>query len=125
MNEDKHKILLVEDDKFLATALGDKLEREGFQVARATTGVAALEAARASRPDLVLLDLIIPQKSGFQVLTELKADAALASIPVIILSNLGQEADIEKAKALGAADYFIKSDVQMKEVVARIKTYLA
>lgn len=119
------KILLAEDDKFLATAMSDKLTREGFEVLHATNGVQALELAKSGDPDLVLLDLIMPQKTGFEVLAELKLDAKLKKIPVIILSNLGQESDMEKAKSLGAVDYLVKSDVQMKEVVEKIKQVLA
>ena len=73
---------------------------------------------------MILLDLILPQRTGFQVLEELKKDAELAKIPVVVLSNLGQEPDREKAKALGAVDYLVKSDVQMGEVVEKLKTYL-
>ncbi len=119
------KILLAEDDKFLATAMSDKLGREGFEVLHSANGVQALELARSGSPDLILLDLIMPQKTGFEVLAELKLDPKLKKIPVIILSNLGQESDIEKAKSLGAVDYLVKSDVQMKEVVEKIKQVLA
>lgn len=121
----KAKILLVEDDKFLATAIGDKLTREDFEVSHAVNGVEALNFARAKTPDLVLLDLIMPQKTGFEVLAELKLDAKLKNVPVIILSNLGQDTDIAKAKSLGAVDYLVKSDVQLKEVVEKIKQVLA
>lgn len=117
-------ILLAEDDHFLATALGDKLTREGFRVFKAKDGEEALTLARVEKPDLVLLDLIMPRKNGFQTLEELKKDADTAAIPVLILSNLGQESDIAKAKSLGAIDYLVKSDWPMSEVVARIKKVL-
>ena len=120
----KPKILLAEDDHFLSVALGDKLEREGFTVFKSLNGAETLIKAKESKPDLILLDLIMPQKTGFQVLEELKQDEELKTVPVIILSNLGQESDIEKAKSLGAVDYLVKSDVQMGEVVAKLKTYL-
>lgn len=119
------KILLAEDDKFLSTALGDKLTREGFAVIKAVNGREASAKIKNERPDLVLLDLIMPQKTGFEVLADMKLDRLTKGIPVIVLSNLGQEADIKKAKDLGANDYLVKSDVEMKIVVEKIKAELA
>ncbi len=119
------KILLAEDDKFLSTAMGDKLTREGFMVLHASNGVEAVVIAKAEHPDLILLDIIMPQKTGFEVLTELRLDPATHDIPVIVLSNLGQEVDIKKARDLGAIDYLVKSDVEMKTVVEKIKEELA
>lgn len=115
---------MAEDDKFLSVALGDKLEREGFQVVKAPNGLEAINLITQEHPDIILLDLIMPQRTGFQVLEALKLDADLAKIPVVVLSNLGQESDREKAKNLGAVDYLVKSDVQMGEIVEKIKTYL-
>src|SRR3989344_4921598 len=119
------KILLAEDDKFLSTAMGEKLTREGFTVLRASNGLEAVALAKAEQPDLVLLDIIMPQKTGFEVLSELRLDPATRNIPVIVLSNLGQEVDIKKARDLGAIDYLVKSDVEMQMVVAKIKEELA
>src|SRR3990167_7289875 len=118
-------VLLAEDDKFLSTAMGDKLTREGFTVLKAMNGVEAVTMAKAEHPYLILLDLIMPQKTGFEVLSELRLDPATRDIPVIILSNLGQEVDIKKARDLGAIDYLVKSDVEIKTVVAKIKEELA
>ena len=118
-------VLLAEDDKFLSTAMGDKLVREGFTVIRTMSGVEAVEQAKAEHPDLILLDIIMPQKTGFEVLSELRLDETTRNIPVIILSNLGQEADIKRARDLGAIDYLVKSDVEMKTVVAKIEETLA
>jgi len=123
--EQKIKILLAEDDKFLATALGDKLTREGFEVVKVASGQAVVEAIKESHPRLVLLDIIMPQKTGFEVLSEMRLAPALKNIPVIVLSNLGQEADIEKAKSLGARAYLVKSDVDLKTVLETIKNELA
>lgn len=126
INEKKSgRILLAEDDKFLSTALGDKLTREGFAVIKATNGLEAAEQVKSAKPDLVLLDLIMPKKTGFEVLAEMKLDPETKHIPVIVLSNLGQEVDIKKAKDLGANDYLVKSDVELKEVLEKIKTELA
>jgi len=119
------KVLLAEDDKFLATAMGDKLTREGFTVLLAANGVETINQAKAEHPDLILLDIIMPQKTGFEVLSELRLDPTTRDIPVIVLSNLGQEVDIKRARELGARDYLVKTDVEMKTVVARIKEELA
>ena len=119
------RVLLVEDDKFLSLALTDKLTREGFTVIKAVNGDEALAKIKLERPDLVLLDLIMPQKTGFEVLADMKLEPSARNIPVIVLSNLGQEVDIKKAKDLGARDYLVKSDVEMKTVVEKIKAELA
>ena len=118
------KILLVEDDQFISRAYGDGLRREGFDVTAATDGVEALERVRSGLPDIILLDLIMPIKNGFEVLEELKADPATRKIPVIVLSNLGQDSDIQKGRELGACDYMIKSNYSMKEVIGKIRQYL-
>ncbi len=122
--KNKVKIALIEDDKFLLGAMNDKLLREGFSVFTAVNGEGAMELIKKEKPDLVLLDLIMPVKSGFEVLEDLKNDNELKNIPVIILSNLGQESDIEKGKELGAVDYLIKADFKMKEVIEKIKGHL-
>ena len=119
------KILLAEDDKFLSLAMGDKLTREGFVVLSAVNGVETVNQAKAEHPDLILLDIIMPQKTGFEVLSELRLDPTTRDIPIIVLSNLGQEVDIKKARDLGAKDYLVKTNVEMKEVIARIKEELA
>lgn len=118
------KILVVEDDKFLRKVYESKLPKEGFQVISANDGEAGLEAMRKEKPDLVLLDLIMPKMTGFDVLVEVQKDAGLKKIPILVLSNLGQEEDMVKAKALGAKDFFIKSNFSIKEVVDKIKQHL-
>ncbi|MEK7480534.1 MAG: response regulator [Patescibacteria group bacterium] len=118
-------LLLVEDDKFISRAYKDGLEREGFDVDTAFDGVEAMEKIRASSPNLVLLDLILPEKDGFAVLEEVRMDESLKHVPIIILSNLGQESDIEKGRSLGALDYLIKADVSMKDVIEKVKFHLA
>jgi len=122
---EKKKILVVEDDKYYRRAYKDGLEDAGFSVVVASDGKEGLEKAKAERPDLILLDLIMPIEGGFDVLEEMKIDDKLKMVPIIILSNLGQESDVEKSKALGAVDYLIKSDVTMKEVLTKVKFYLA
>ena len=118
------KILLIEDDKFLRELIIQKLGREGYEVAEAPEGEAGLAKAKEEKPDLVLLDLILPGIDGFEVLSRMKKDPALASIPVIILSNLGQRDDVQKGIDLGAEDYLIKAHFTPGEIVEKIKVTL-
>ena len=119
-----NKILLVEDDKFISRAYKDGIERAGFVITVASDGRESMKIMQAENPDLVLLDLVLPMKNGFEVLSEMKMDEKLKDIPVIILSNLGQESDIQKGKDLGAVDYLIKSNFTMKQVILKIKEHL-
>ena len=122
------KILLVEDDQFLSSLLKNRLEKEKFEVKLAHNGAEALTALREMKPDLILLDLILPGKSGFEVLEEMRADPQLRdriSIPVVIISNLGQESDMERGKELGAVDYFVKAKISIDDLVKKVNGYLA
>lgn len=116
------KIVLADDEQFIAIAYKDGLTRAGYQVVVAHDGEEALVAIRATAPDLILLDLIMPKKNGFDVLKELKADPSLQQIPVMVLSNLSQATDAAEAKKLGALDFIIKSDISLQDLVARINT---
>jgi len=118
------KILLAEDDKFISKAYSAGLSHAGFEIIVAFDGEEAIEKTRSAKPDMILLDLMMPKKNGFEVLKEIKADENLKSIPVIIISNLGQEADMEQGKKLGATDYLIKSNLAMWEVIEKIKIHL-
>ncbi len=118
------KILLIEDDLSLLKIYSNKLRNSGFDVSVATTGDEGLRKARVEKPDLVLLDLILPGKDGFMVLEELKEMPETKESPVIILSNLGQEADIQKGNELGAAEYLVKADVSLVDLVEKIRSYL-
>lgn len=118
------RILLVEDDLFTARAYRDGFERQGFSVDTTADHDEALRKVRETMPDIVLLDLILGQRSGFEVLEEMKRDEQLRAIPVIIMSSLGQESDIQKGKKLGAIDYLIKSDLSLKQVIERVRHYL-
>lgn len=117
------KVLVVEDDHFLGTAYQAKLTKAGFDFKLATDGDEALAAAKEFMPDVILLDLVMPRKDGFTVLAELKKDPALKDIPVIVASNLGQQEDHERAKALGAADYITKSDLSLDSLVDKINGF--
>lgn len=126
MSAPARRILLAEDDRFLRKAAEATLTREGFEVVTAGDGEEALAAARtAPPPHLILLDLIMPKLHGFDVLKALKDDPATAAIPVIVLSNLGQEGDVERALAAGAVAYFIKANVSLKGLVQQVNDALS
>ncbi|MCK5510121.1 response regulator [Candidatus Parcubacteria bacterium] len=120
----KIKILLAEDDKFISKAYQDGLGRAGFEVIAAYDGNEALNKIKSKKPNIILLDLIMPEKNGFEVLEEIKTDNDLKNIPIIILSNLGQASDIQKGRDLGANDYLIKSNFSIKEVIEKMKEYV-
>lgn len=124
MADGSRRILLAEDDRFLRKAAEARLRQGGFTVLAAVDGEEAMRIARAERPDLVLLDLIMPKIQGFAVLKALKEDSATASIPVIVLSNLGQERDVQQAMELGAVAYFIKAHLSLHELVQRVSEVL-
>lgn len=121
---DKKHILVVEDDPFYLRIFEKKLTVEGFDVQLASDGEQGLRAAENRKPDLILLDMIMPVKDGFETLKELKQSATLKTIPVIVLSNLGQESDIQKTKELDAVDFIIKSNMSIQEVIEKVKKYV-
>jgi len=117
-------ILIVEDDKFLRELIAKKLWAENYEISEAIDGEEAIKKIKEERPDLVLLDLILPGIDGFEVLTKIKEDPILSQIPVIILSNLGQKDDVEKGIRLGAVDYLIKAHFTPEEIIEKIKNVL-
>ncbi|HOZ55746.1 MAG: Sensory transduction protein regX3 [Parcubacteria group bacterium ADurb.Bin316] len=125
MPKNNIKVLVAEDDKFLVKAFAVKLAKDGFDVIVAGNGNEAIAEAKKNKPDIILLDLIMPQKNGFDALYELKQDEETKDIPVIITSNLSQEIDIKRGKDLGADDYLVKSDTPIQEIIAKIKQVLA
>lgn len=121
---DRKKILIVEDDKFLRELIVKKLSEEGFITLEAIDGEEGLKKAKEEKPDLILLDLILPGIDGFEVLDKLKKDQETKSIPVIVLSNLGQKEDIEKGLKLGAFDYLVKANFTPGEIIEKVKNAL-
>ena len=119
--EKKVKILLIEDDPFLSSMYSTKFEMENFEVAAAEDGAKGLSLASSHKPDIILLDILMPKMNGFEVLEKLKTDKEMKDIPVILLTNLNQRDDIEKGMALGAVDYLIKAHFMPSEVVDKIK----
>jgi CheY-like chemotaxis protein len=119
------RVLLVEDDRFLRRAAHATLKQKGYDVVLAADGEEALALARSSAPDLILLDLMLPRMNGFAVLSALKQEDATRSIPVIVLSNLGQESDLQGAMQAGAVAYYVKANLSLADLVARVETVLA
>lgn len=118
------KILLIEDDKFLRTVLEKKLKNENFEVITAVDGEEAVQKLVEERPEFILLDIILPKKNGFIFLEEVKKDPTFKKIPVIILSNLGQEEDVKKGLAMGADDYLVKAKISLDDIVNKIKSII-
>lgn len=118
------KILIVEDDKFLRDLMSQKLSKEGFSVKEAFDGEEGLKLALDDPPDLILLDLILPRIDGFGVLERIKKEQKLSHLPVLILSNLGQKEDVQRAMSMGAQDFLIKSNFTLGEIVEKIKAIL-
>lgn len=118
------RILVVEDTELLRRIYHDRLAQEGYSVLTASDGLEAIQQMRAAPVDLVLLDLIMPRMGGLEVLETMKADPRLAGIPVIVLTNLGEESSVERAVELGAADYLIKNQAKPAEVVEKIHLVL-
>lgn len=118
------KILIAEDEDILLNVLKDRFEAEGWEVSTARDGEETMEAIKKSRPDVVLLDLLMPKKDGFEVLKEVRSNPEYKNLPIIVvLSNLGSDEDIKKALALGANDYFVKTQHPMSEIVEKVKKY--
>jgi DNA-binding response OmpR family regulator len=118
------KILIVEDDRFLRELIARKLKNEGYEVLEAIDGEEGLKRIKEEKPDLILLDLILPGIDGFEVLAKAKEDPDTTQIPVIILSNLGQREEVEKGLKLGAIDYLIKAHFTPGEIIEKIKNIL-
>ena len=118
------KILLIEDDPFLGSLLGNRFKKEGIEAIIVKNGNEAIKLLKAQPFDLALLDIILPGKSGFEVLEEIKTDPQISKVPIVIISNLGQESDIIKGKELGAGDYIVKAKISIDEMVGKVREFL-
>ncbi|MBI4132421.1 MAG: response regulator [Candidatus Sungbacteria bacterium] len=115
------KILFIEDEPALQQTLGDFLKEQGYEVIPALDGEAGFAAIRSERPDLILLDLILPKKHGFDVFREMRGDPELAAIPVIVLTNVESGDAIKQASELGAKAYLVKTNYSLDEVLEKVK----
>src|SRR3989338_5890332 len=121
MPDEKPIVLVVEDDPRLLRVYQAKLSQQGWIVLTAADGEVGSQLAREKHPHIVLLDLMLPKKDGFGVLMDLKNDPGSVNVKVLILSNLGQQADIDRGKALGAKEYMVKSDFSLDAIIAKVK----
>lgn len=121
MSDKKIKVLLVEDESMIVDMYKMRLEEEGFEVLVTDKGTEAFEIASKEKPNIILLDVILPEIDGFSVLQMIKDDSKTKNIPVMMLTNLGQESDKEKGSQLGAVEYFIKSQHTPADVLAAVK----
>lgn len=119
----KKNILIIEDDQFFRELITKTLVSGGFGVLGAIDGQKGIEKAKESKPDLILLDLLLPNIDGFEVLSSLKSDSNTSFIPIIILSNLDSKDDIEKGLKLGASAFLIKSQLNSNEIIEKIKSF--
>ncbi|MCX6791262.1 MAG: response regulator [Candidatus Gribaldobacteria bacterium] len=119
------RVLIIEDDKFLRELMSKKLSSEGFETIEAVDGESGIKKMKEEKPDMALLDLILPGIDGFEVLAKVKEDPATASIPVVILSNLGQREDVEKGLKLGATDYLVKAHFTPNEIIKKVRDVLS
>ena len=118
------KILFIEDESALQKTFGEVLVQEGYQVVSALDGEEGLRLAKSEKPDLILLDLVLPKLHGFEVLKKLKEDSDTDSIAVIVLTNLESTGDVEKAVELGATTYLVKANYDLEDVLAKVKKAL-
>lgn len=124
--EPKKIILLVEDDSFLSDMYTTKFDESGYDIKAAMDGQQGLDMLNAGlRPDIALLDIVMPKMDGIELLTAMKKDEKLKSIPVVLLTNLGQDVDIQKGMELGALDYLVKAHFTPSEVVKRVEALFA
>ncbi|MER3581393.1 MAG: response regulator [Patescibacteria group bacterium] len=117
------KILIIEDDNFLRLALEKRLKNEGFEVISALNGEEGFQKILTELPDLIILDIILPKKTGFTLLEEIIKDPNLKTVPIVIVSQLGQPEDIEKGLKLGAIEYLVKAKVSLDDLVNKIKEH--
>jgi DNA-binding response OmpR family regulator len=113
--------MVIEDDKFLSSLIKARLEKDGYTVIQAFDGGEAIEFLRKEKPDLITLDLVMPRVTGFEVLQAISITPGLERVPVVILSNLAQESDVEKARQLGAQEYFVKVKISIDDLIGKIE----
>lgn len=121
---DKQKVLIIEDDTMILDMYTLKFSQEGFEVSAAEDGQKGWDQAQSVMPHVILLDIILPEMDGFTVLKNLKEHEQLKDVPVILLTNLGQDGDVKKGLELGANDYLIKANYTPSQVVDKVKSVL-
>jgi len=115
------KILIIEDEELIYSLLEKKLRQNGYEVRIARYGQEGINKLKNERPDLILLDIVMPGKNGFEVIEEIQKEEKFKNIPIIVISNSGQAAELERAKKMGAKDWLIKTEFDLEEVLAKVK----
>ena len=115
------KVLIIEDEDLIMDLLKKKLIQEGYEVLTAYNGEQGMEKLKSVKPDIVLLDIVMPKKSGYEVMEEMSKDPELNKIPIIVISNSGQPVELDRAKNLGAQDWLVKTEFDPKEVVEKVR----
>ncbi len=118
------KVLVVEDDSFLSSLMVEHFKKKGFDVHLAMDAEKGLETAKNELPNIILLDLILPGMDGYEFLTKAKAEVSLAGIPIVVLSNLGQKDQVDRALQLGAVDFLVKANLDLDEITAKVESIL-
>jgi len=123
MTEEKtnKKILMIEDERIIVDLLKRKLEKEGYQVSVGRDGVEGLEKMRKDKPELILLDIVMPRMGGLEVMEKMRDDDELKDIPIVVISNSGQPIELDRAKKLGAKDWLVKTEFDPQEVIRKVK----
>ena len=121
---DSKKILIAEDAIFFAKTYEMKLQKEGYSIIKAVDGEEMVALAKSEHPDLIILDLVMPKKDGFEALDDIKADPETKDIPVIVLTNLGNDEALKRCMDKGANEYLVKTNSTLEEVMEKIGTYL-
>ena len=116
--------MIIEDDRFLSSLIKARLEKEGFAILQAFDGEEAIRFLKQEKPALIILDLIMPKVTGFEVLEVISQNPERNQTPIVILTNLAQDSDVAKAKSLGATEYFVKVRVSIDDVIQKVKTIL-
>jgi len=118
------KILIVEDEEIIYSLLQKKLSQEGYEVRVAKDGQEGIDKMKEQKPDLVLMDIIMPRKSGFEVMEEMQKDEELRTVPIVVISNSGQPVELDRAKELGAIDWLVKTEFDPQEVIEKVRKHI-
>lgn len=118
------KIVLIEDEEILSSLLAKKLKEKGYQVELAENGEVGLKKVKRIKPDLILLDIVMPKMGGFEVMEHIIKDEDVSDIPIVIISNSGQPVELDKAKEMGAVDWLVKVDFDPSEVIEKVTNYI-
>ena len=124
MTDSPKRVLIVEDDEHISKVYEIQLAKEKLQVILARDGEEAVKMIESEKPDLIILDLMLPKKDGFWVLEEIKKNPKHIKVPILVISNLGQKTDQERAMILGATEYLVKIDYPIQDIIDKIKSYL-